>query len=253
MPADRRPGDAQAETRGADAGEIVEIAEELAAPVERVFAEIAVIAQALTDVVTAVEGRSRRVRSADLGVIVPVADGILTGDGSLVGAGVVMNPGYLEDAERYLEWRQLTRDGRLKPLLLDIDPASDDPYDYWEMEWFRVPRDEGRRMVGGPYFDYRGADRFGLTFAAPVAVGGRFVGVAGADVPLAELESELLPVLRRLHQRAALVNHESRVVTANTPHYATGARIHHGIGDPPTDVVPVVPDLGWSLLLTPAE
>ena len=248
MPADRRPGDEHAE-----APDITAVAEELAAPVERVFAEIAVIAQSLTDVVTAVEGRGRRVRADDLGCIAPVADGSLRGDGALVGAGVVMNPGYLEDEERYLEWRQLTRDGRPKPLLLDIDPASDDPYDYWEMEWFRVPRDEGRRMVGGPYFDYRGADRFGLTFATPVHSGGRFVGVAGADVPLAELESELLPVLRRLHQRAALVNHESRVVTANTPHYATGARVHHGIGDPPTDVVPVVADLGWSLLLTPAE
>ena len=248
MPADRRSPDESALPLV-----IADVAEELAAPVERVFAEIAVIAQDLADVATAVEGRGRRVRAADLAVITPVADGTLTSDGSLVGAGVVMNPGYLEDAERYLEWRQLGRDGRPKPLLLDVDPDSDDPYDYWEMEWFRVPRDEGRRMVGGPYFDYRGTDRFGLTFAVPVRVGGRFVGVAGADVPLAELESELLPVLRRLHQRAALVNHENRVVTANTPHYSTGARVHHPIGDPPTDVVPVVEDLGWSLLLTPAE
>lgn len=248
MPADRGAGGARTQGPSIDG-----VAEELAAPVERVFAEIAVIAQALTDVVTAVEGRGRRVRAGDLASITPVADGTLTSDGSLVGAGVVMNPGYLEDAERYLEWRQLSRDGRPRPLLLDIDPASDDPYDYWEMEWFRVPRDEGRRMVGGPYFDYRGADRFGLTFAVPVRSAGGFVGVAGADVPLAELESELLPVLRRLHQRAALVNHENRVVTANTPHFSTGARVHHAIGDPPTDVVPVVEDLGWSLLLTPAE
>lgn len=92
MPADRRPGDEHAE-----APDITAVAEELAAPVERVFAEIAVIAQSLTDVVTAVEGRGRRVRAADLGVIAPVADGTLTGDGALVGAGVVMNPGYLED------------------------------------------------------------------------------------------------------------------------------------------------------------
>lgn len=223
----------------------------LAEPVERVFAEIAVIAQALTDVVTAVVGTGRAVRAGDLAAITPVADGTLTGDGALVGAGVVMLPGYLEDAERYLEWRQLGRDGRPRPLLLDIDPASDDPYDYWDMEWFRVPRDERRRMVGGPYFDYRGADRFGLTFATPVVVGGAFVGVAGADVPLAHLESELLPVLRRLGSRAALLNHERRVVTANTPHYATGARVHVEAQEGAASTL-VVADLGWSLLVSPA-
>lgn len=233
--------------------ELAALAEQLAAPVERVFAEIGVIAQALTDVVGAVVGTGRRARAGDLAAITPVADGTLGGDGALVGAGVVMCPDYLEDAERYLEWRHIGRDGRPRPLLLDIDPTSDDPYDYWDMEWFRVPRDERRRMVGGPYFDYRGADRFALTFAVPVVVRGEFVGVAGADVPLASLESELLPVLRRLHRRAALVNHENRVVTANTPHYATGARVHLEIGQPPSDVVPVVADLPWSLLLSPAE
>jgi hypothetical protein len=117
------------------------------------------------------------------------------------------------------------------------------------MEWFRVPRDEARRMVGGPYFDYRGADRFALTFAIPVAVDGVFAGVAGADVALAHLEAELLPVLRRVPSRAALLNHERRVVTANTPYFVTGARVR--LDDPAASVqvLPVLPDLGWNLVL----
>jgi len=105
-------------------------------------------------------------------------------------------------------------------------------------------------MVGGPYFDYRGAERFALTFARPVVVAGAFVGVAGADVPLASLEAELLPVLRRVGTRAVLLNHESRVVTANTPHYATGSRVRP---DDAAVVVPVVADLSWSLLVSSGQ
>lgn len=230
----------------ADPSVAEQAARRLAAPVERVFGELAPLVDALRTAVRAARGEGRGARVGDLAPVSPVADSILGGDGLLVGAGVVVEPGLLVDVDRYLEWRQLDLDGRPRPLLLDVDPGSEDPYDYPEMEWFRVPRDEARRMVGGPYFDYRGADRFALTFALPVQVDGAFVGVAGADVPLAELEAELLPVLRRIPVRAALVNHESRVVTANTPHYATGERVRAGDG---LTATPVVVDLGWSLLL----
>jgi hypothetical protein len=235
--------------------EMRQAAHELAAPVERVFDELAPVAEAFASIASAAS-RTGRVTSDDLLGVRPLAEQALTGDTLLVGAGVVLEPGYLSDRERHLEWRQLAPGGAPEALLLDIDPASDDPYDYPEMEWFRVPRDEGRRMVGGPYFDYRGADRFALTFAIPVVVDGVFAGVAGADVALAHLESELLPVLRRIPSRAALLNHERRVVTANTPHFATGARVRleaeGGAALPDLVVVPVVPDLGWTLVLTPS-
>ena len=235
--------------------DMLQAALELAAPVERVFDELAPVAAAFASIAS-VASRTGRVTSDDLLGVRPLAESALTGDTLLVGAGIVLEPGYLSDRDRHLEWRQLSPDGTPEALLLDIDPSSDDPYDYPEMEWFRVPHDEGRRMVGGPYFDYRGADRFALTFALPVVVDGVFAGVAGADVALAHLEAELLPVLRRIPSRAALVNHERRVVTANTPHFATGARVRleaeGGAALPELVVVPVVPDLGWTLVLTPS-
>jgi hypothetical protein len=227
----------------------LDLVPELAAPVERVFAEIGALSDALARQVAACAADDRPVTTADLHGLRAVADAILGGDGLPVGAGVVLDPGFLADAERYLEWRQRGRDGRPRPLVLDVDPGSEDPYDYPEMEWFRVPHDEGRRMVGGPYFDFRGAERCALTFAVPVSVDGRFVGVAGADIPLSQLEAELLPVLRRIPQRAALVNHESRVVTANTPHLATGSRVRPESLAGPVTVVDVVVDLPWRLLV----
>lgn len=231
--------------------DVAEIAGALASPVERVFDELAPIAVAFAAVAAkaSVEGRAT---SGDLVAIRPLVERVLTGDTLLVGAGVVLEPGYLADRDRHLEWRQLGADRTPEALLLDIDPSSDDPYDYPEMEWFRVPRDETRRMVGGPYFDYRGADRFALTFALPVVIDGVFAGVAGADVALAHLEAELLPVLRRVPSRAALLNHERRVVTANTPHFVTGARVR--LDDPAAALAvhPVLADLGWSLVLGPS-
>ena len=226
------------------------VAADLAAAVEKVFAELDDLAAGLRAVVEGCVAAGRTPVVADLAPLRPLGDAALDGDVLLVGAGVVLAPGLLADADRYLEWRQRGADGRYRPLVLDVDPAGEDPYDYPEMEWFRVPRVEGRRMVGGPYFDYRGADRFALTFARPVVAGDLFAGVAGADVPLASLEADLLPVLRRVPARAALVNHENRVVTANTPHYATGSRVRPGDGGVPLDVVPVLADLGWSLLVT---
>jgi hypothetical protein len=226
-------------------------AHELAGPIERVFAELSVLATVATDVVTACVTSSKRLQSSDLSVLSSVADGTLNRYSLLGGAGVVMAPGFLEDAERYLEWRQLGRDGRPRPLLLDVDPQSEDPYDYWEMEWFRIPRDENRRMVGGPYFDYRGADRFGLTFALPLHVAGEFIGVAGADVPLAQLEPAFLPILRSLPRRAVLVNHESRVIEANTPEFAIGARVRPSAESSSVLVREVVEDLGWKLIVIP--
>jgi len=228
--------------------DVEETARLLAAPVERVFEEAAPIVTAF-EAVAAEAPIGSRVSSGDLVAIRPVVDRVLTGDTLLVGAGVVLEPGYLDDRDRHLEWRHIGSDRRPEALLLDIDPTSDDPYDYPEMEWFRVPRDEGRRMVGGPYFDYRGADRFALTFAIPVVVRGVFAGVAGADVALAHLEAELLPVLRRIPSPAALINHERRVVTANTPHFVTGARLRLDDATAPVQVLPVVPDLGWNLVV----
>lgn len=231
-----------------DGAGLADVAADLAAAVERVFGELDGLAQTFARIVAGARAAGRLPAVADLEPLRAPADAVLDGDPLLVGAGVVLEPGLLRDADRYLEWRQRGADGRYRPLLLDVDPASEDPYDYPEMEWFRVPRHEGRRMVGGPYFDYRGADRFALTFARPVVVDAVFAGVAGADVPLSVLEADLLPVLRRVPTRAALVNHEHRVVTANTPTYATGSRLRPG-GGLALDVVPVLPDLPWTLLV----
>lgn len=223
---------------------------ELADPIERLFALVTGVGAAMATVCETAFAAGDPLTSRDLDVLSSPILSALASDRLPVGIGVVVDPGLLIDETHYLEWLQRDTSGTPVPLLLDLDPASDDRYDYPEMEWFRVPKEERRRMVGGPYFDYRGTDRYALTLAVPVLADGRFVGVAGADIPLSHIEAEVLPALRRLGARAALINHERRVVTANTPHFVTGARLQPEELASAIQVIDVVADLGWKLVVS---
>jgi hypothetical protein len=165
------------------------------------------------------------------------------------GAGVVAAPGVVAGKHRHLEWWQRTTAGdggeSFARIRLNLDPESIDLYDYLEMDWFTVPRDEGRRSVYGPQFDFSGADRYVLTLTVPVfggaapdrgqsrrgvppprTSGGRvFLGVAGTDIRMSHLEPSLLAILRTVPAPAVLVTAERRVVAANTPRWISGTRL----------------------------
>lgn len=221
-------------------------ASSLTAIVEGTFGAIDTLSRSFADIVG--DAHSGSISTTDLGALDERIDAVLSVHAGLLGMGVVVCPGVLDDAERFLQWRQRQDDGSLAPLILDVGNDVEDPYDYPEMEWFRVPADEGRRMVGGPYFDYRGNERYTLTYAEPVIRDGVFWGIAGADQTVAELESQVLPVLRRIPVRAGLLNHERRVVTANSPLLATGQKVSKAEVEAAEQFV-VVEDLGWTLVV----
>jgi hypothetical protein len=167
------------------------------------------------------------------------------------GAGIVAAPGVVAGRERHLEWWQRTAAGDdaaegYSRIRLNLDPQSIDLYDYLDMDWFTVPRAEGRRYVYGPYIDFSGADRSILAMTIPVldpsggeggesgvrasgvraSGGGEFLGVAGADIRMSHLEPALLAILRALAAPAVLVTAERRVLAANTPRWIPGTRLH---------------------------
>lgn len=161
------------------------------------------------------------------------------------GAGIVAAPGVITGKDRHLEWWQRTANGDGGPdgfarIRLNLDPESIDLYDYLDMDWFTIPRREGRPHVYGPHIDFSCADRYVVTMTVPVtdaraagerepggpATGGReFLGVAGADIRMSHLEPELLAILRSVPAPAVLVTAERRVVAANTPHWISGTRL----------------------------
>ena len=136
-----------------------------------------------------------------------------------VGLGLVAAP---DGAVRLQWWQADAGAGRLRALEPDLDPGSAGYYDCTAAEWFDVPRRTGRRHVVGPYVDVHGTGRYVLTLTSPVLVGGRFVGVVGADVPVDRFETHLLDRLGPVRDAFVLLDDDGRVVLSTAARWLVG-------------------------------
>lgn len=140
------------------------------------------------------------------------------------GMGFIAAPFLVDGMERYMAWWQRTNE-RVTRLRLNFDPTSIDVYDYLQMDWYQLAQRGQERVAYGPYVDYSGSDMYTITATIPVVADGVFLGVAGADLVVGEVERRLLDVLRRIDGDAVVVNTERRVLAANTPRWFVGARL----------------------------
>jgi hypothetical protein len=211
----------------------------------RIFSSLDEIADGLREVFDSADADGRQAGTRDVQELRPLLLQHLARHGRLFdGTGVVTEPGMLTDQDRYLEWWRAPGPRRLS---LDLDPNSETFYDYTQMEWFAVPHDTGQRVAHGPWVDYRGADRYVVTFARPVLDSrGRFVGVAGADVPLTGLEEAVMPALRSVPADLALVNGRGRVVASSSAAVAPGTLLRSVAEDRVTPVAEL--GSGWRVV-----
>lgn len=194
---------------------------------EEIYRSLGVIGDALTTLWESHTAKAQRPpRSTDLAPLRDTIVGELERRGKLLeSAGVVMADGVLSDRPRYLEWWFLGAERGPQRLVLELNPHKEYFYDYTAMEWFTIPRDQGRRWVHGPCLDYACTDQYVCTFAIPVLIdSGAFLGIAGADVPVASIEEVLLPRFRAFDQRVVLVNSEGRVIIGTDPEFITGSK-----------------------------
>ncbi|MEV2218304.1 cache domain-containing protein [Nocardia vinacea] len=210
---------------------------------DEIYLSLTTIGTALTALWKGLTERPRLApRSTDLAPLRETILGELERRGKLFnGAGVVMADGVLTDHPRHLDW--WLPDGQR--LILELNPDSEYFYDYTKMDWFTVPRDQGRRWVQGPHLDYACTDEYVCTFSIPVTItSGTFLGIAGADVPVAAIEEALLPRFQAFGQRVVLVNSEGRVIIGTDPEFTTGSktsRMDRSTATVPVEAVP------WSL------
>ena len=149
---------------------------------------------------------------------------------SIIGAGYVAEPGFIQDAPWHLAWwlGDLNTFGmgldapRIRRLDAIEDPASESFRDYTRLEWWRVPTHTGLPHITGPYVDYLCTDEYTLTLTAPVFDRDRMIGVAGADLYVEDVERSLLPTMRAVGSGITLINASGRVVLSTDPHLATG-------------------------------
>lgn len=217
--------------------------------VEHVFTTVQLIRDHFVALHRAAFSRAEQMGAREVDAVRDQVLALLTRDDEIaVGMGVIMAPDLVAGPSLRLEWWQ--RDSaRDVPVRLDVDlnPASVDFYDYLSADWFRVPRRTGNRHIVGPYVDVHGTDRYVLTLTMPIPDGSDFLGVAGADVPLARLEGHLLRQLGAASADIVVVNEQRRVVLSSSPQWLTGSLVTAGDVDAP-DVVDVV-GTPWRLLV----
>lgn len=202
--------------------------------VERVFTSAALIRDIAVQQHRAAAARERPMTERDIEPIRDLVLNLLARTEIAVGMGMIMAPGLLAAEPLRLEWWQ--RDpNRDSPVWLDVDlnPDSVDFYDYVAAEWFVMPRTTGRRHVTGPYVDVYGTDGYQLTLTLPVTDHGEFLGVAGADVPVARFETHVLRELGSIYTDLVVVNAENRVVLSSSPRWLAGSLATPGHPDAP--------------------
>lgn len=193
---------------------------------ETVFRTVQETREQAEALLAGLDGAGREPVSADLARLQPLLrEQLARHRGLISGTGFIAEPGLLADVPAWLEWWQRRADGTLRPMLLDLDPATSAYSDYTHWDWFALPRSTGERAVAGPYVDYLCSDEYSLTLAEPVLLGGRFAGVAAADVYLRHFEDAVGPALRRIGRPAYLVNPRGRVAASNSARHLVGSLV----------------------------
>jgi hypothetical protein len=219
--------------------------------VERVFHSVAAVRDNVLDAHRAARERGEPMADRDVTAMRDTLVDLLRSKREIaVGMGVIVAPGFLADQPLRLEWWQCEPErGDPRRLEVDLNPHSVGFYDYAAAEWFVVPRRTGHRHVVGPYVDVHGTDRYLLTLTVPVVADGEFVGVAGADVPVARFETLVLRELGDLAVDVVVVNPEDRVVLSTSARWLAGSLAAPGalqdadrvrtvaLADPPWQVV----------------
>jgi hypothetical protein len=135
------------------------------------------------------------------------------------GAGFIAALDSLADAGSHLAWWQGA--DRTK-LVLASQSINKEHIDYSELEWYRVPQATGEAHVAGPYVDYLCSDEYTITVAAPVAIGDDFIGVAGLDLLIDQVERDLTPRLVGFEANITIINGVGRVLLSTDARRETG-------------------------------
>lgn len=138
------------------------------------------------------------------------------------GSGFIAALDSLADARSHLAWWQGADRAQL---VLAAQSVNKEHIDYSELEWYRVPQQTGEAHVAGPYVDYLCSDEYTITVAAPVLLDGEFVGVAGLDLLIDQVERDLTPRLAVFGEDISIVNGVGRVLLSTSPHRETGDSI----------------------------
>ena len=230
--------------------------QQLNSTVGTIFGQVRQLVDVTVELWTRVLAEGRQPASKDLAQLRPAIDEQLLATGAFgCGGGVIVEPGCLADREMHLEWWYLADGGKTLPLRPNFDRRRENFYDYTNMPWYGRPRDSLSSSVEGPYVDLYGTNMYVLTFTMPIIAEGRFIGVAGLDLSLHNVERMLIRSLMPLDNEAVLISADGRVIASNTANWMVGDLAPKLLDPTPMKgrrLVLEEPEAGWSLILLPA-
>lgn len=230
-------------------------ARQLNSTVGTIFGQVRQLVDVTVELWTRVLSEGCQPSSKDLAQLRPAIDEQLLVTGAFgCGGGVIVEPGCLSDREMHLEWWYLADAGKTLPLRPNFDRRRENFYDYPNMPWYAHPRDSRNSNVEGPYVDLYGTNMYVLTFTMPIFVDGRFIGVAGLDLSLHNVEKMLIRSLMCLENEAVLISSEGRIIASNTANWMVGDLVPKLLDPTPMNGVRLVleePEAGWSLIQLP--
>jgi sigma-B regulation protein RsbU (phosphoserine phosphatase) len=102
--------------------------------------------------------------------------------GQVYGSCVAFKPrGFAPDLNGYAPYYYWAKDG------LQFEQLAKPEYNYFQWDWYRLPRDAGRPLWSEPYFDDGGGQTLMITYSVPFLRDGLFHGIVTIDIALAEL------------------------------------------------------------------
>ncbi|MBS7663595.1 PDC sensor domain-containing protein [Pseudomonas lalucatii] len=227
-------------------------ARQLNSTVGTIFSQVRQLVDVTVELWARVLAEGRQPASKDLALLRPAIDAQLLATGAFgCGGGVIVEPGCLADREMHLEWWYLADGGKTLPLRPNFDRRRENFYDYTNMPWYARPRDSRNSSVEGPYVDLYGTNMYVLTFTMPIIVDDRFIGVAGLDLSLHNVEKMLIRSLMCLANEAVLISTEGRIIASNTANWMVGDLAPKLLDPRPMQGVRLVleePEAGWSLI-----
>jgi hypothetical protein len=198
-------------------------AQKIDATIDRIFAALRHGADNAEQLWSKCAGADGRISIDELAQMRTSIQALLAAHPYFDGAGLVVDPGALQDTTRYQEWWRPAAHGEFE--FLDVNTGfGEEPYDYTSMSWFAGAA-KGHDSVRGPYVDLSGSDLYVLTFAVPAHHGVQFIGISGADITVANFENLVLGEISSLNSEVVVVNGADRVVISSSADYSPGDRM----------------------------
>ncbi len=149
---------------------------------------------------------------------------LLAADPALLGVWTAFEPQAFDGSDRTFAGTAATdasgryvpywyRDGDTIAVTALVDYETPGAGDY-----YLLPRDTGRSVAIEPYlYEVAGEQVLITSLSTPVTVGGRAIGVAGVDMPLATIQEQVSAIRPYDVGRATLVSSQGLVVGSNRP------------------------------------